>query len=266
MCGRYTLRRRGRAKPYGLPASQLPWMDLLLSEFLTTEGLSTQPLAPRYNIAPSQLVPVIVSGQWAVGSGQWAVGGGLRGHGGENGKEAPREVALVQWGLVSSWSTESSGLINARAETLEEKPSFAESFLRRRCLIPADGFYEWKRKGKWKQPYFFQLKDESQFAFAGIWDRWERDDLSITSCAIITTTANELLSEIHDRMPVILSASDQAAWLHNDADPRELKALLAPYPADAMKSFPVSEKVNSALVDEPQLVEPIELQPELTLF
>lgn len=173
---------------------------------------------------------------------------------------------MVQWGLVPSWSTESSGLINARAETLEEKPSFAESFLRRRCLVPADGFYEWKRSGKWKQPYFFQLQDESQFAFAGIWDRWERDGLSIASCAIITTTPNELLAEIHDRMPVILSASDQEAWLRNDADPRELKALLAPYPAGAMKSFPVSEKVNSALVDEPQLVEPIELQPELMLF
>jgi putative SOS response-associated peptidase YedK len=194
------------------------------------------------------------------------VGSGQREHGREDGEEGRREVALVQWGLVPSWSTESSGLINARAETLEEKPSFAESFIRRRCLIPADGFYEWKRQGKWKQPYFFQLKDESQFAFAGIWDRWERDGRSITSCAIITTTPNELLSEIHDRMPVILSASDQEAWLRNDADPRELKALLAPYPAGAMKSFPVSEKVNSALVDEPQLVEPIELQPELRLF
>ena len=252
MCGRYTLRTRGRAKPYGVPASQLPWAELLLSEFLTSEQLH---LAPRYNIAPSQMVPVIVSEQWAVGGEQW-----------EHGGEERRHVAMFQWGLVPSWSTDANGFINARAETLEEKPSFAESFLRRRCLIPADGFYEWKRKGKWKQPYFFQLQDESQFAFAGIWDRWERADLSITSCAIITTTPNELLSEIHDRMPVILSDSDQEAWLRHDADPRELKALLAPYPADAMKSFPVSEKVNSALVDEPQLVEPIELQPELRLF
>lgn len=256
MCGRYTLRTRGRAKPYGVPASQLPWIPLLLSEFLTTQRL---PMLPRYNIAPTQTVPVLVSRQWAVGGGQ-------REHEREDGEEGRREVALFQWGLVPSWSTESSGLINARAETLEEKPSFAESFQRRRCLIPADGFYEWKRSGKWKQPYFFQLQDESQFAFAGIWDRWERNDLSITSCAIITTTPNELLAEIHDRMPVILTAEDQETWLRNDADPRELKALLAPYPADAMKSFPVSEKVNSALVDEPQLVEPIELEPELRLF
>lgn len=133
-------------------------------------------------------------------------------------------------------------------------------------MIPADGFYEWKRRGKWKQPYFLQLQDESQFAFAGIWDRWERDGRSITSCAIITTTPNELLAEIHDRMPVILADEDQEAWLQTDADPRELKALLAPFPARAMKSFPVSKKVNSALVDEPRLIEPIELQPELRLF
>lgn len=253
MCGRYTLRTRGRAKPYGVPASQLAWMELLLSEFLTTERLPTQLLAPRYNIAPSQVVPVII--EEGDGRGGATQVSNLR-----------YNVALFQWGLVPSWSTESIGFINARAETLEEKPSFAESFRTRRCLIPADGFYEWKRKGKWKQPYFFQLQDENQFAFAGIWDRWERDDLSITSCAIITTTPNELLADIHDRMPVILSHENQQKWLRNDADPRELKALLAPYPADAMKSFPVSERVNSALVDEPQLVEPIELQPELRLF
>jgi putative SOS response-associated peptidase YedK len=198
------------------------------------------------------MVPVIVEG----GNGE----------GGTQVSNLRYRVAMFRWGLVPSWSTESGGLINARAETLAAKPSFAEPFLRRRCLIPADGFYEWKRRGKWKQPYFFQLQDESQFAFAGIWDRWERDGRSITSCAIITTTPNELLAEIHDRMPVILADEDQEAWLQTDSDPRDLKALLAPYPAGAMKSFPVSEKVNSALVDEPRLVEPIELQPELRLF
>ncbi len=264
MCGRYTLRTRGKAKPYGVPASQLPWLELLLSEFLTTERL---PLAPRYNIAPSQTVPVVIErGNGEKGSEQWAVGGGQREHGGEDGEEGRREVAMFQWGLVPSWSADNKGFINARAETLEEKPSFAESFLRRRCLIPADGFYEWKRSRKWKQPYFFQMKDESLFAFAGIWDQWQRDDRSITSCAIITTTPNELLTPIHDRMPVILTAGEQEAWLRRDADPRELKAMLAPYPSEAMKSFPVSEKVNSALVDEPELVAPIELKPELTLF
>ena len=246
MCGRYTLRRRGQAKPYGVPLSRLPLMELSLSEL---------PSSPRYNIAPTQDVPVIVERQ--------------------NGPE----VVMLRWGLVPSWSPEVSnsragsagaaglgGLINARAETLEQKPSFAESFQRRRCLIPADGFYEWKRSGKWKQPYFFQMKDESLFAFAGIWDKWQGGGRSIESCAIITTTPNELLTPIHDRMPVILTAEAYEVWLRRDADPRELKALLAPYPAAAMKSFPVSEKVNSALVDEPELVAPVELKPDLTLF
>jgi putative SOS response-associated peptidase YedK len=226
MCGRYTLRSRGKAKPYGVPESQLP--------------LLTQ----RYNIAPSQDVPVILE------------------------RKNGRELALLQWGLVPSWSKEANenggGLINARAETLQRKPSFAESFLRRRCLIPADGFYEWKRSGKSKQPFFFQMNDESPFAFAGIWDRWQSCDRSVTSCAIITTTPNELLATIHDRMPVILTADAYDAWLRDDADPRELKALLTPFPAAAMKSFPVSTRVNSALVDEPQLVEPIDLKPEMT--
>ena len=226
MCGRYTLRSRGKAKPYGVPESQLPL------------------LSPRYNIAPSQDVPVILE----------------RKHG--------RELEMLKWGLLPSWTKDADadggGLINARAETLERKPSFAESFLKRRCLIAADGFYEWKRSGKWKQPFFFQLKDESLFAFAGIWDVWQSGDRSITSCAIITTTPNELLEPIHDRMPVMLTADAYDAWLREDCDARELKALLAPYPAAAMKSFPVSTRVNSALVDEPQLVEPIELKPELT--
>lgn len=229
MCGRYTLRSRGKAKPYGVPASQLPLPELLLPEVLS----------PRYNIAPTQDVLVILD------------------------RKHEREVALLQWSLVPSWSKEPIGFINARAETLSEKLSFADSFLRRRCLIPADGFYEWKRRGKLKQPFFFQMKDESLFAFAGIWDKWQSGDASITSCAIITTTPNELLAEIHDRMPVILTAEAYDQWLRETADPRELQALLAPYPAGAMKSFPVSTRVNSALVDDAQLVEEIELQPEM---
>ena len=229
MCGRYTLRSRGKAKPYGVPESLLPL------------------LIPRYNIAPSQPVPAIIE----------------RANKEDRG-ERGREMQMLKWGLVPSWSTETTGFINARAETLARKPSFAESFLKRRCLIPADGFYEWKRSGKWKQPFFFQMKDESPFAFAGIWDKWQSGYASITSCAIITTTPNDLLAEIHDRMPVILTADSYDAWLRETADPRELKALLAPYPAAAMKSFPVSTKVNSALIDEPQLVEPIDLKPEMT--
>ncbi len=132
------------------------------------------PLFPRYNIAPSKSVLAIIE------------------------RNAEPEAALLQWGLIPSWSKEAKGFINARAETLERKPSFSESFLRRRCLIPADGFYEWKKSGSWKQPYYFQMKDEGPFAFAGIWDQWRGDETSIDSCAIITTTANELLAPIHN--------------------------------------------------------------------
>src|SRR6266404_8322092 len=144
MCGRYTLRSRGSAKFYGVPASELPF------------------LAPRYNIAPTQDVPVIVE------------------------RGASRELALFQWGLIPSWSKEPKGFINARAETLEEKPSFSESFQRRRCLIPADGFFEWKRTGREKRPFYFQVDDEMPFAFAGIWDTWSNRGDVVTSCAIIT--------------------------------------------------------------------------------
>jgi putative SOS response-associated peptidase YedK len=192
-------------------------------------------LVPRYNIAPSQNILAITQ------------------HNGE------REASFYQWGLVPAWSNdhrrEHVGLINARAETLLEKPSFSESFQRRRCLIPADGFYEWKRSGKSKQPYYFQLKDEGAFAFAGIWDQWQGDGRLIVSCAIITTTPNELLASIHDRMPVILSPSSHRAWLHNEATPAELTALLSPFPADEMKVYPVGNEVNRATIDNEHLVE-----------
>src|SRR5436190_11198161 len=127
------------------------------------------PLFPRYNIAPSQGVLAIVQ------------------------REAEREAVFLQWGLIPSWSKEPKGFINARAETLPEKPSFSESFQRRRCLIPADGFYEWKRTGRARQAFFFQMKDDAPFAFAGVWDEWQKDGVSIKSCAIVTTTANALL-------------------------------------------------------------------------
>ncbi len=195
-------------------------------------------LGPRYNIAPSQELLTII----------------------QSGNEPAFEV--MTWGLIPSWSREPVGLINARAETLEEKPSFSESFIRRRCLIPADGFYEWQRNGKTRQPYYFQMKDEVAFAFAGLWDSWrnpgnEFSSAAVTSCSIITTSPNELLATIHDRMPVILSPEDYDRWLREDARPDELKELLAPFPAGEMKSFPVSAEVNHARAEGPQLVEPV---------
>ena len=201
--------------------------------------------APRFNIAPSQDVLTVMS----------------------DGDE--RALVPARWGLIPSWSTEPKGIINARSETLDQRPSFSESFARRRCLVPADGFYEWKRRGKSKQPYYFQLKDEEPFYFAAIWDEWRGGEASITSCAIITTTPNELLETIHDRMPVILPGQAHDAWLSGDTQPMELLSLLNPFPATAMKSYPVSQQVNAAKVEDAQLVEPIELSESgtnLTLF
>jgi len=180
---------------------------------------------PRYNIAPSQDILTVVEGASA------------------------REARLLQWGLIPSWSKEAKGIINARVETIEDKPSFKESFERRRCLILADGFYEWERNGKTSQPYYFQMKDGAPFAFAGIWDRWRSGDRSITSCAIITTTANELLAEIHTRMPVILRPESYDLWLNENSRAADLKDLLVPFPATEMTSHPVGYDVNDVKND-----------------
>lgn len=229
MCGRFTLRDPRRAQFDRQPIG----------------GLFN--VAPRYNIAPSQSVLAITE---------------------RNGEP---KASFYKWGLVPSWSnlhSEPKGFINARAETLQEKPSFSESFQRRRCLVPADGFYEWKRSGKSKQPYYFQMKDEGPFAFAGIWDQWQGDGRLLVSCAIITTTSNELLASIHDRMPVILSPASHRAWLRNEATPAELTALLSPFPAEQMKAHPVSDDVNRVTIDDEHLVQPCELHPlaQPTLF
>ena len=215
MCGRFTLRAIDRIRLKLAGADQFELDDLV----------------PRFNIAPGQNVLTILDSQ------------------------TPALARMLLWGLIPSWSKEPKGFINARAETLETKPSFRESFQRRRCLIPADGFYEWKRTGRSKQPYYFQMNDEAPFAFAGIWDRWQRDGKLIVSCAIITTTANELLASVHDRMPVILPSSSHAAWLNAEAAPVELTALLSPFPAEEMKAHQVRDEVNYATIDHEHLVE-----------
>ena len=203
-------------------------------ERVKLERLDTRPLfqeLPRYNIAPTQNV--------------WAVT--------ESNEE--RSLSLLQWSLVPNWSTKPAGLINARAETLETKRSFREAFTRRRCLIPADGFYEWEKLGKAKQPHYFQMKNAQPFFFAGIWDDWQLDGRSITSCAIITTTANKLLATIHDRMPVILRDDALDGWLRSSAKVLELKEFLSPFSASEMEGFPVSQEVNGSAADHPGLVE-----------
>jgi putative SOS response-associated peptidase YedK len=199
---------------------------------------------PHFNIAPSQQTLAVTQ------------------------VEEKRALGLFDWGLVPSWSTEAAGFINARAETLELKRSFSDSFHSRRCLIPADGFYEWQKRGKIKQPFYFQLQDEAPFVFAGIWDEWHRNGISKMSCAIITTTPNELLAEIHDRMPAMLPAEHYDAWLNKDTQSEELMSILAPFPAAAMKSYAVSTDVNQAKIDNESLVQPAEPVQEAqpTLF
>jgi putative SOS response-associated peptidase YedK len=164
--------------------------------------------------------------------------------------ENDREAIFLKWGLIPSWAKDGSmgaRFINARSETVEEKPAFREAFKRRRCLIPADGFYEWQRTEGAKQPFFFQLKDERPFGFAGLWERWQGEGgQAIESCTILTTEANEVLRPVHDRMPVILHPDDYELWLDEDVRKRDLlKDLLRPYPASEMMSHPVSARINS---------------------
>lgn len=202
------------------------------------------PFEARYNIAPSQSVLTI--GDFGTGL----------------------EARLTTWGLIPSWSTDGKGFINARAETIEEKPSFSESFRLRRCLIPADGFFEWKRTGKQKRPFYFQLNDELPFAFAGIWDTWSNRGDVVTSCAIITTAANELVGELHDRMPAILVDEFLDPWLDPRTNRRVLTEMLKPFPSLMMKTHPVTSSLNSPDNDTPDLLAPVDVEvgQTLTLF
>ncbi|MDQ3653273.1 MAG: SOS response-associated peptidase [Acidobacteriota bacterium] len=197
----------------------------------------TEESRPRYNIAPTQDVAAVreTSGE--------------------------RELRMLRWGLVPAWSKDveiGSRLINARAETVTEKPSFREAFKRRRCLIPSEGFYEWKREGTRKQPYYFRMKDKRPFAFAGLWERWEgHGQKVIETCTILTTEANEVLAPVHDRMPVIIAAEHYESWLdpHLSATER-LLPLLRPYGAAEMTSFAVSVAVNSPRAEGAGLIAP----------
>ena len=171
-----------------------------------------------------------------------------------------RRLEMLRWGLIPPWADESqigSRMINARAETAPEKPSFRRAFRVRRCLIPADGFYEWKRTNGSKQPYYIHMKDERPFAFAGLWESWnDNSGPAIRSCTILTTGPNALVAGVHDRMPVILPAGSYDAWLDPEAERDELAALLAPYPEDEMEAYPVSRFVNSPSNNDPRCIEP----------
>ncbi len=203
-----------------------------------TEYTFPETFAPRFNIAPTQPVLVI-----------------------PNDDQSTADFFI--WGLIPMWAKDPSignRLINARAETLEEKPAFRGSLKYKRCLILADGFYEWKGAPgrKTKTPFFIHMKDRKPFAFAGLWDSWNSPDGSqVKSCAIITTVPNELMAIIHNRMPAILHPRDYAKWLDPSAQtPDQLKPLIKPFPAEMMNAYPVSTLVNTPTNDTPELVLP----------
>jgi len=218
MCGRYTLTRRPDAV-----------LDALGIDPTSTE------FKPRYNISPGQDIAVVANRE-------------------------RRCTEHFRWGLVPSWAKDAKigyRMINARAETVAEKPSFRAAFKRRRCLVLADGFFEWRKEGKTKTPIYMRLADDAPFAFAGLWEAWEHGDAPLTSCTILTTTPNEVVAMVHDRMPVIVPPSAYELWLHPDAvDADELRELLLPYPAQAMTAAAVSSLVNKPTIDAPACIEP----------
>jgi putative SOS response-associated peptidase YedK len=180
---------------------------------------------------------------------------------------------VLRWGLVPSFAEDpavGNRMINARAETVARKPAFREPFRKRHCLVPAHGFYEWRRAGRVRDPYLLKMKDGGPFAFASVWDFWKRGGNPIESCAILTTAANALVAPIHNRMPVILDRSLYDLWLDPDADPDALQRILRPFPASAMVAIPVSPRVNSPAVDDADCERPVAEPPaspvQTTLF
>jgi putative SOS response-associated peptidase YedK len=198
-------------------------------------------LPPRYNIAPTQEVPIVRRTR----------------------DGARRELILVRWGLVPYWADDVSignRLINARAEAVERTPAFREAYRRRRCLVPADGFFEWRKEGKRRQPLLARRKDGGPFAFAGLWERWKQPDGQVLrSCTIITCPPNELVAPVHDRMPVILDPGDFERWL--DPEAANGRELLKPCPAEWLEAVPVSARVNSPDNDDPECIAPL-AEPE----
>lgn len=230
MCGRYTLTVE--------PSSLQQAFDL--------DNLPPAGLDARYNIAPSQPVPVITN-------------------------QDPKTLTFFKWGLIPSWSKDPSvgnKMINARAETAAEKPSFRTAFKRRRCLIPADGFFEWSKQGKEKIPMYIHLEDHQVFAFAGLWETWRSPDGSeIDTCTILTTEPNDLIKPLHHRMAVILEPEDYGTWLDPDEVPSEvLMSLMKAYPQEKMRLYEVSTLVNSYANDMPAVIEPYKPPSQQSMF
>ncbi|NPA92713.1 MAG: SOS response-associated peptidase [Chloroflexi bacterium] len=221
MCGRFTLTLTTEA------------LQQTFRDFIFPDGIQ-----PRYNIAPGQPILVIPN-------------------------DGRKQATHFLWGFIPSWAKDPQRyrFINARAETAWQKPSFRAAFRRRRCLVLADGFYEWKREeGKRARPFYFTMKDRRPFAIAGIWEHWQGADGSeIIGSALLTVSANACVAPIHDRMPLILPPEAYDQWLApGEQPPERLRPLLQPYPAEAMQCWPVSPEVNSPRVDAPHLIEAVE--------
>jgi putative SOS response-associated peptidase YedK len=220
MCGRFTLHS---------PESQI-------REAFNLEHTEPLGLEPRFNIAPSQDIPIIRD------------------------TESGHELTMARWGLIPGWSNESRikySTINARIESVAEKPTYRTSFKRRRCLIPADGFYEWKQIAGNKVPHHIRMRDGKVFAFAGLWDHWEGEDESIESCTIIVMPSNEVMKPIHERMPAIIAPAHYDLWLDSRVtDKQEILQHLTSAPSSYLKAYPVSTRVNSPRNNDERCIQP----------
>lgn len=220
MCGRFTLHT---------PESRI-------REVFNLERSPLLGLNPRYNIAPSQQVPIIRD------------------------TEAGLEMVMARWGLVPHWSKEPKSrysTINARIESVAEKPTYRTPFKYRRCLIPADGFYEWKVVDGKKTPHYIRMRDEGVFAFAGLWDRWEGEAESLESCSIIVMPANDVMKSLHERMPAIVPQAHQNLWLDpRVTDKAEIMSYLNTTPSDRLVTYPISPWVNSPRHDDERCMRP----------
>ena len=217
MCGRYTAK----------------WEPVDFEKVFNVQP----PLFESFNLAPTQYAPVV-----------WQ-------------PQGTREVLNARWGLVPRWVDKpadfKASMFNARAETLSEKASFKRPFKSQRCLVPASGFYEWKKVGSNKQPFYIHREDDAPFAFAGLYDHWQKGDDEIYSYTIITTAPNDLMKTLHDRMPVILAPEHFEAWLDTDSEPGELEALLRPYEGD-LEAYEVDKRVGKVRENDEGLLEPVE--------
>lgn len=210
----------------------------VIAEYFSLSDLPLFP--PHWNIAPSQTVPILR--QEHMGN---------------------RELIMARWGLVPHWAKDiaiGNRLINARSETAHEKPAFRKSIRSRRCIIPANGFFEWAKKSKSKMPYYFSMKDDTPMAMAGIWDSWETPEgINLESFSILTTGANSLLAPIHDRMPVVCNPADFDLWLDRSMNiPEKLIPILQPYPSELLQSWPVLTTVNNPRNDTKECILPVQ--------